>query len=396
MRYTTAAPWIGRPDVVTPFMCFLVALVGALSATELVRVVAVRLHAVDQPGGRRLHRRPTPRLGGMGIAWGFGASLAFLGWVAGPIGGSDRELPTLLAGAAFLGAVGHLDDRNGLPSLIKLVACIAAAITIWAGGWRVESLGLPGLGTWEVGIWSLPLTLAWVVLVTNAVNLIDGLDGLASGLGLLACVAVVVMPGSGALERSIAVALAGALLGFLWFNLHPAVIFMGDAGSLFVGFILAALMLHVPVGATQDGFPLLPSLLLAVPIADTLYAIARRTWAAARAAQSPLEFVCSAPSRMFAADRGHVHHLLQAAGDSPWRAVAQLWGAAACFAVVGCVWARDAGAGLVLFGTSLLAWSWVGWRVSRRLPRSTATPTSQMPAALTAGEEPAPPIARAA
>ncbi len=385
--------------MVTPLMSALVALVGALSATELVRVAAVRLHAVDQPGGRHLHRRPTARLGGIGIAWGFGVSLAFLTWVggpAGPLGESTREVLSLIAGAAFLGAVGHLDDRHSLPSLVKLAACIASSLVLWAGGWRIESLGWPGLGAWDVGIWSLPLTLAWVVLVTNAVNLIDGLDGLASGVGIIACVAVVLTPGMGAPERSIAVALAGALLGFLWFNLHPALIFMGDAGSLFVGLILAALLLHVPHGATQGWFPLLPGLVLAVPLTDTLYAIVRRLWAAACAARSPLAFVRTAPRRMFTADRGHVHHVLQVAGYSPRPAAAVLWAAAATFALAADVWTRHAAAGPLVFGISIVAWSWVGWRVGRRLPRSTATPTSQQPAVHAAGEKPAPVAARAA
>ena len=392
--------------MVSPLMCFLVGLLGALSATELVRVAAVRLRAVDQPGGRRVHRRPTPRLGGIGIAWGFACSLAYLSWVsghAGPLAHAAAQMTALLVGAAFMGAVGHADDRWGLPSSAKLAACVAGALVLWAGGWRVDSIGLPGVGAWDVGAWSLPLTIMWVVLVTNAMNLIDGLDGLASGVALVACIAVLLMPGAGAAERAVAVALAGALLGFLWFNLNPALIFMGDAGSLFTGFVLAALALHAPAGAAPGWFPVVPALALAVPLADTLHAIGRRLLAAAREADSPWAFVRSAPRRMFTADRGHVHHLLQAAGWSPRRAAALLWAAALSFGIAACLCVRAGLPGIAWLVVMVSAWSWVGWRVSLRLRRSPATPEVLAPAPVSAfpalaehAEEPAPDSARAA
>jgi len=390
--------------MVSPLMCFLVALLGALSATELVRVAAVRLRAVDQPGGRRVHLRPTPRLGGIGIAWGFGCSLAWLAWAGGPAGPlaehAGRVL-ALLAGAALMGVVGQADDRWGLPSSAKLTACIAGAIVLWAGGWRAETIGIPGLGAWATGAWSLPLTIAWVVLVTNAMNLIDGLDGLASGVALMACVSMLLMPGVGAPERAVTVALAGALLGFLWFNLNPALIFMGDAGSLFTGLVLAALTLQAPTGATPVWFPVVPALVLAVPLGDTLHAIGRRLWAAALETRSPLAFVCVAPRRMFTADRGHVHHLLQAAGCSPRRAAAVLWTAALTSGIGACLCMRSGLAAAVWFTVMSSAWSWVGWRLSRKLRRSAATPdhlgpASGYPASTAVHEEPAPRTARAA
>lgn len=359
-------------------MVFAVSLVGALTATELVRVLAVRLRAVDQPGGRRLHRRPTPRLGGIGIAWGFGCGLAFLTAVSGhsgPLAHAGTELLALLFAAGLMGAIGHADDRWQLSSSPKLVACVVAALLLWAGGWRAETVGIPGVGQWALGMWSLPVTIAWVVLVTNAMNLIDGLDGLAGGVGLLACVGYLMLPGLGAAERMVAVSLAGALLGFLWFNLHPALIFMGDAGSLFAGVVVAALALHPPTGVPTGWFPLMPVLLLAVPLADTSHAIGRRLFAAAREASSPWAFVRSAPRRMFTADRGHVHHLLQAAGFSPRRAAALLWAAAFSFVVTASSFARGGLVGVATAVAVLSAWSWVGWRVSLRLARSPITPS---------------------
>ncbi len=364
--------------MVTPLMVFAVALLGALSATELVRVTALRLKAVDQPGGRRLHRRPTPRLGGIGIAWGFACGLAFLAvdsGRSGPLAQANGELIALLGAAALMGAIGHADDRWSLSSTPKLAACIVSALVLWAGGWRAESLGIPGVAAWSLGVWSLPVTIAWVVLVTNAMNLIDGLDGLAGGIGLLACVGYLLLPGLGMPERMIAVALAGALLGFLWFNLHPALIFMGDAGSLFAGVVVAALALHPPAGVAVGWFPIMPALLLAIPLGDTSHAIGRRLLAAARDAHSPWAFVRSAPRRMFTADRGHVHHVLQAAGYSPRRAAALLWAAAFTFVVSASSFARGWQPGVATCVTVLSAWSWVGWRVSRKLARSPITPS---------------------
>jgi UDP-GlcNAc:undecaprenyl-phosphate GlcNAc-1-phosphate transferase len=228
-------------------------------------------------------------------------------------------------------------------------------------------------------------------------NLIDGLDGLAGGVGLLACVGYLMLPGLGLPERMVAVSLAGALLGFLWFNLHPALIFMGDAGSLFAGVVVAALAMHPPTGVAAGWFPLMPMLLLAVPLGDTSHAIGRRLLAAARDAQSPWAFLRSAPRRMFTADRGHVHHLLQAAGFSPRRAAALLWAAAFSFVVTASSFARGPALGVVTAVAVLSAWSWVGWRVSLRLARSPITPSIVPVVPIPAhDEEPARESARAA
>ena len=153
----------------------------------------MRLSAVDAPGGRRLHRRPTPRLGGLGIFWGFSLAL-LLATLAHPqwrdLGDEFRVgLLALLAGGGLMVLVGLVDDVRGLRWSSKLGLQMVAALVLYGGGWRVLSLGLPGVGVVEVGHWSLALTVGWVVFVTNAVNLIDGLDGLACGVALVASLA---------------------------------------------------------------------------------------------------------------------------------------------------------------------------------------------------------------
>ncbi len=365
--------------MLSPVMVFGVALLGAITATELVRVIAVRLRIVDQPGGRRVHRRPTPRLGGIGIVWGFACALGTLAVVTGahgPLALEHGPVLALLVAAGLMGLTGQVDDRVNLPALAKLVLCIVASLVLWAGGWRVDRLGVPGLFEVTLGVWSLPVTLAWSVLVINAVNLIDGLDGLAGGIGVMACFAVLLAPGLSPAERMVAVALGGALLGFLWFNLHPALIFMGDAGSLFTGVVLAALTLRAASSDTVGAFPLVPALLLAVPLGDTSFAILRRSWAGARESASLFGFVRALPRRVFTADRGHVHHQLQDAGLSPRRSAAVLWAVALSFglAAVACTRLGAWGTGLTV--GLVVTWSWMGWRFRLARRRSTITSVS--------------------
>ena len=161
----------------------LIALLATLSVTEMVRVFAHRVSAVDRPGGRRVHRRPTARLGGLGIFWGFFVAMALATYGhpfwSDPFHGYDFGMIGMMVGSCMLLIVGVMDDVYGLQATMKLTFQIAAAFLLYSFGWRVDTLGLPGIGVWPVAGLSLPLTLLWVLLVTNAVNLIDGLDGLA-------------------------------------------------------------------------------------------------------------------------------------------------------------------------------------------------------------------------
>jgi UDP-GlcNAc:undecaprenyl-phosphate GlcNAc-1-phosphate transferase len=341
----------------------LVALIATLSVTEVVRLFAHRLRAVDRPGGRRVHRRPTARLGGLGIYWGFYVALGLATYGnpfwSHPFRGDDPGMIGMMVGSSLLLIVGVMDDVYGLKAVIKLGFQMLAAFLLYGFGWRVETLGIPGLGAWPAGILSLPLTLFWVLLVTNAVNLIDGLDGLACGVALVATFAIGLMlaPEGGPLLLA-AAALAGALIGFLWYNLNPALIFMGDAGSLFVGFVLAAMTLRAGQLLPDGAFPMVPSLLLAVPLFDTCDAIRRRTVAVARESRSAFQFLREVQSRVFSPDGMHVHHRLIKAGLSTRRAVIVLWFAAAAFGTAGALLMVQRPVGLVL----LAGLVWLAWR----------------------------------
>jgi UDP-GlcNAc:undecaprenyl-phosphate GlcNAc-1-phosphate transferase len=369
--------------MVVPFawvLFALIAMIATVSVTELVRVFAHRLRAVDRPGGRRVHRRPTARLGGLGIYWGFYVAMG-LATYGHPIWreafrGDDFGMIGMMAGSSLLLIVGVMDDVYGLKATLKLGFQFCAALMLYAFGWRVESIGLPGLGALPVGWFSLPLTLMWVLLVTNAVNLIDGLDGLASGVALVATLATcfLLAPVGGPLLLA-AAALAGALLGFLWFNLNPALIFMGDAGSLFVGFLLAAMTLRAGQLSSPTAFPLVSALLVIVPLFDTVDAIRRRSRAAAREAGSWSQFLREVRGRVFTPDGFHVHHRLIRAGFTTRRAVALLWAAAATFAISACLLPHDPALGaisIVLFGV-------MGWRANRAVESRAAAATAVRP-----------------
>ena len=345
---------------------FAVATIATLSATELVRVIALRLGALDSPGGRRVHRRPTARLGGLGIFWGFAVALLLAVYTNSSahaaLDASGVGAIGLLAGAGLMLITGLLDDVRGMGAPTKLFVQIAAATLVYLSGWRLEYIGIPGVGSWALGDFSLPLTVGWIVFATNAINLIDGLDGLASGIALIAAIAVFALVGPDVGSGVIAIALAGALLGFLWFNLSPALIFMGDAGSLFVGFAIATLTLRCAVRMGPEAFPVLPLLILAVPIADTTSAIVRRVSAAARTSRSAGELFHEARRRVFTADRGHLHHRLLDAGLPARTAVAVLHGTAIPFAIAAWLVQRQPIAGAVVAVATAIAANWT-WRI---------------------------------
>lgn len=287
------------------------------AATPRVRTWALNHDIVDQPASRRVHALTTPRLGGVAILLGlWGAGLAL-----GVAGAIRSTLPLgLFTGGALLCLVGAIDDARSLGPWRKLLAQMAAASIAYAAGYRIDALLLPWIGELSTGSLSYPLTLCWFVAVINAINLIDGLDGLAAGLALLVCLCNVLLAElTGARDALLLSAcMAGALVGFLRHNFGAASIFMGDSGSLFVGFTLAALSLQAASTPGAKGVALLPAVVaLGVPLFDVALAVVRRVRAGA-----PL----------FAADRGHVHHLLLERGYSARRAVIRLYSAACVLA----------------------------------------------------------------
>ena len=303
----------------------LVAAALAFGLTPLVARLAVRVGAMDIPDARKVHDRPIPRLGGLAVV----ASIALVFGGAQWLPAGHWELPLHLATGLGLGVLPILlvsicDDIRSVGARQKLMAhTLGAVIAVALGislGPVVHLFGVPI----EIGWMAWPLSVLWIVGVTNAFNLIDGLDGLSAGLALIAAAsmaAVFAIVGQSNMA-GVSMVLAGALLGFLPYNLHPARLFMGDTGATAIGFCLAAFALRGGSTLSSGFAALLPVLILGLPIADTLIAMVRRT----------LHRMEHHTGGMFQADRDHIHHRLLALGVDYGRAVLLLHAAGLIFA----------------------------------------------------------------
>jgi UDP-GlcNAc:undecaprenyl-phosphate/decaprenyl-phosphate GlcNAc-1-phosphate transferase len=301
------------------FLAWLFSLLACTLLTPFVRQLALRFGAVSMPGGRHVHARSIPRLGGLAITFGFCAPLLVMRWLhpglKGAFVGHEGQLLGVVGGGVFLCAVGAFDDLRGVRAQYKLLAQVAAGILAFTLGFRIQAVFLPFIGTLDMGVFALPVTLLWIVGITNAVNLIDGLDGLAAGVAFFAAFTsfVVAYVSGSTLVALLMASLMGTLIGFLFFNFNPARIFMGDSGSYFLGYLLATTSLagHTQQKASTAVSLLVPILALGVPIFDTLFSMVRRMLE-----RRPL----------FAPDRGHVHHRLLDLGMTHRRAVMVLYG----------------------------------------------------------------------
>ncbi len=283
-----------------------IAFVIVVLLTPAVGGMARMLGAVDQPDARRVHRRPIPRLGGIAIFLGIIIpSLAFLD-LSGPSRG-------ILLGAAVATALGAIDDFRGLSPPVKLagqfvVAAIPCAFGVWIDHFTFPFLGVVDLPAW-LGV---PLSMLFIVAVMNMVNFLDGLDGLAAGVcGIAGLTYAILALSLGRPNPAILSAVvAGACLGFLRHNFFPARIFMGDSGALCLGFILAAVSIQGLFKTASTVVLLLPLLVLAVPIIDTSFVVARRL---------------KHNQPIYAADRSHLHHRFLNIGFSQRRAAVTMW-----------------------------------------------------------------------
>ncbi|HET8777849.1 MAG TPA: MraY family glycosyltransferase, partial [Candidatus Limnocylindria bacterium] len=225
-------------------LTFAAAMVVGLVVTPIVRALAERLELLDQPGGRKVHQFPVPRLGGIAMIVAFGIAIGLATLARPDLGavGSLRpnRVPAILAGVSLILVIGVVDDVRGMRALLKLAFQIGAALVAFGLGLSVERLTLPS-GTVELGALALPVTVGWIVGVMNAVNLIDGLDGLAAAVVLTVLGAFGLLAASDGVDPTLPIiaATAGAAVGFLAYNLHPASIIMGDTGSMFLGFVVA-------------------------------------------------------------------------------------------------------------------------------------------------------------
>lgn len=293
------------PDYI---LSFLIAVAVALAITPLVMLLAKKTGAIDAPDPRKVHKKPIPRIGGIGIYTAFMVSfLTLVDFNQLPMETADGIIG-LLAGGTIVVLVGIIDDYTNLPAKVKLLGQIAAACAVVAFDVRIDFITDPFGDYLYLEYFAIPVTIFWLVGLTNTVNLIDGLDGLAAGVATLASVTIMLV----ALQDELALvavftsALAGAATGFLFFNFNPARIFMGDTGSMFLGFMLAGISIIGAVKSAATIALIVPVLALGVPILDTSFAIIRR-------------YRGGVP--IFKPDKGHLHHRLLDLGFSQRQAV---------------------------------------------------------------------------
>lgn len=273
----------------------------ALLMTPVIIWGAYRVNIVDIPVSRSLHVKPIPRVGGVSIFISMMCLTALALFLPNTFGYAFGEaLPqviVLLSAAAFMFVVGLVDDIRTIRARTKLLAQLAAAIAVCAFGIRIETVAVGDWFSVDFGWFSWPLTILWIVGISNAVNLSDGLDGLAAGISAVACgvIAVLAIRSDQPVVAVLMIALLGSLTGFLFFNFSPARIFMGDCGSLFLGFIISVATVKCAAQTHRLVDLALPTLALGIPILDTLTSMLRRF----------LE-----RRSLFAPDRNHFHHRL--------------------------------------------------------------------------------------
>ncbi len=291
-------------------LAFAVALLTSFLSVPFVKNIAIKAKAIDIPkDGRRMHKTPIPRMGGLSIFYGFIVSILCFGNL-------NRELWAILFGALIIVIVGIVDDIKALPALPKLIAQIISAIIPVAIGSRIDFVSIPfsDAATNIVfnDIISYALSVLWIVAVTNAVNLIDGLDGLAAGVSTIASASIlfIALINGNAFVTLISVCLVGACLGFLPYNLNPAKIFMGDTGATFLGYIMAVMSIQGMFKSYTLITFIIPVLILGLPLFDTSFAIIRR-------------LVRGQP--IMQADRGHLHHRLIDMGFNQKQTVSVLY-----------------------------------------------------------------------
>jgi UDP-GlcNAc:undecaprenyl-phosphate GlcNAc-1-phosphate transferase len=311
---------------ITYFVTFLLSLMVGAALTLVVRHFAHRLGWVDRiASSRKIHAKPIPRLGGIAVVAGFFTPLAALFLVESSVGTVFKSETSLIwalfAGGAVIAVLGLYDDIKGAGAPLKFGVQICVAYVLYRFGFRIELLANPFGANFSLGFLSLPLTLIWIVGVINAMNLIDGLDGLAGGVAFFAVATNFVLAAARGdiLMCLFMAALGGAILGFLIFNFNPASIFMGDTGSMFLGFVLAVTSIKTSTKSGTAVAMLVPIIALGLPIMDTLLAMVRRT-------------MLGRP--MFSADKEHIHHRLMSRVNLSHRnAVLVLYGLCCLFAL---------------------------------------------------------------
>lgn len=276
-------------------LIFFIGLLSAYLVTPLIKSVAIHVGAVDFPSERKVHAEPIPRLGGVAI---YVSLLAALTLALFKYLEPTSEVIGILIGGSIMLAIGVADDIKGLSPKSKLIGQLFASAVLIVFGLQIEFIGNPlGKELIVLGPLAIPVTLFWMLTLINTINFIDGLDGLAAGVSFIAAVTLffcALQTGQNAVAF-LTVAVAGSAIGFLTHNFNPASIFMGDSGSMFLGFMLGAVTLQGVLKSVVVVSLLVPLMILGVPISDAVFAIVRRL-----RHNKPL----------VQADRGHIHHQL--------------------------------------------------------------------------------------
>lgn len=278
---------------------FASSLLAALLLTPLVRHLAFRVGAVDNGSGRRVHDGVVPRLGGIAIYFAFMAPLVF-SLTRGVFDEFHWRMSGIVLAAALVFVTGIFDDFKRASIWMRLAVESGAALVVYFWGVRITALSNPFGGVVQLGWVGLPLTVAWIVIVTNAVNLIDGLDGLAAGTGIMIALTLLILSFSRNPHVNLVfIMLIGSLAGFLFYNFPPASIFMGDSGSLFLGFFLSAFTIISSSKAQAMATMMIPLIAFSMPLMDMAYAVLRRYYRGIPLGKP---------------DREHIHHKLQEKG----------------------------------------------------------------------------------
>jgi UDP-GlcNAc:undecaprenyl-phosphate/decaprenyl-phosphate GlcNAc-1-phosphate transferase len=315
-------------------LAFFASLITVLIITPFVIRFAVFIGAVDKPNKRKVHRSIMPRLGGLAI---------FIGVMVGYfVSGLHQEKVTAItiAGIVIL-ITGFLDDKYELSPKLKLLGQLIAAIIVVSSGLTINVLYFPFIGEYDLSFWSYPITVFWIIAITNAINLIDGLDGLAAGTSAIAIATIALMAvmNGKMLILTISMIVLGSTIGFLFYNFNPAKIFMGDTGALFLGYCISILsLLGLYKSVTLFSF-VVPIIILGVPIFDTTFAIIRRI-----VNKKPI----SAP------DKGHLHHRLLSIGLSHRNTVLMIYLLNILFSIAAIMFSRTTLWGAILITFILL------------------------------------------
>lgn len=335
---------------------FAIAFVVSFAATPLVRKLAISLGAIDVPkDDRRMHKHPVPRMGGLAIFAGIIVAILYsiIGSVVETNGiVFDDRIVGFILGATIIVIMGIFDDRKPIKAIYKLIIQIIAATIAVYFGVRIGPISIPFLNETylTLGMLEIPLTILWIVGITNAINFIDGLDGLATGITCISSASLLfifLLTGQSIAAIFLAAVMVGATLGFLPFNFNPAKIFMGDTGSNFLGFSLAILSI-IGLAKTYTVISVLvPIIILAVPIFDTGFAIIRRIINK----KSPME-----------ADKGHIHHRLIQAGLSTRQAVFVLYGVCALLGMLAMVLVDSSLWKVIILVIAILLFMYTGMR----------------------------------